>query len=79
MLHIQTDLNQETALKPAAHLDVTRSENNLYRLECAIDTLERLSDGLTDDPTTANALNGVHANLCEVYANFKAQLLPDMA
>lgn len=49
-------------------------EADLYEFECVIDTLEKISDGLPDDRTTTNALNGVHAALCKVHADFKARL-----
>ena len=45
----------------------TKAENSLYRFECAIDTLDKLSDALIDDPKTANAINGLHQTLCAVY------------
>ena len=50
-------------------------EADLYEFECIIDTLEKISDGLPEDRTTTNALNGVHGSLCKVYAEFKARLL----
>jgi len=50
-------------------------EANLYEFECVIDTVEKISDGLPEDRATTNALNGVHRNLCNVYAEFKARLV----
>ena len=50
-------------------------EADLYVFECIIDTLDKISDGLPEDRTTTNALNGVHSSLCKVHAEFKARLL----
>jgi len=50
-------------------------EANLYEFECVIDTVEKISDGLPEDRATTNALNGVHRNLCKVYAEFRARLV----
>lgn len=50
-------------------------EADLYEFECAIDILDKISDGLPEDRTTTNALNGVHAKLCKIYADFRARLL----
>ena len=50
-------------------------EADLYVFECIIDTLDKISDGLPEDRTTTNALNGVHNSLCKVHAEFKARLL----
>jgi len=51
------------------------AEALLYELECEIDTLDKISDGLPDDPITTNALNSLHAKLSNIHANFKAELL----
>lgn len=51
------------------------AEAQLYRFECAIDTLDKISDGLPDDPVTTNALNGLHECLSNIHAEFKAELL----
>ena len=53
-------------------------EAHLYEFECVIDTVEKISDGLPEDRTTTNALNGVHSSLSKVHAEFKARLLGDM-
>ena len=37
--------------------------------------LDKISDGLPDDPITANALIGLHGTLSNIYAEFKAKLL----
>lgn len=61
------------------HIEVPQSnwdaEALLYEFECEIDTLDKISDGLPDDIITTNALNGLHAKLSNIYANFKAELL----
>lgn len=76
----QTD-SEEQASSPRQNeeADITQSEQNLYRLECIIDTLDRLSDSMIDDPITANAIIAVHQSLCEIHHDFKQQLLPDIA
>ena len=51
------------------------AEALLYELECEIDTLDKISDGLPDDPITTNALNGLHAKLSNIHAEFTAKLL----
>lgn len=53
-------------------------EAHLYELECVIDTVDKISDGLPEDRTTTNALNGVHASLSKFHAEFKARLLSDI-
>lgn len=51
------------------------AEAHLYEFECAIDTLDKIADGLPEDRTTANALTGLHQKLCKLYAISKAALL----
>ena len=50
-------------------------ESNLELFGRALDTLDVISDGLVDDSRTANAIIGVHDNLSNIYAEFKARLL----
>jgi len=50
-------------------------ESNLYEFECALDTLDLISDGLPDDRRTTNALNGLHYTLSKIYADFKISLI----
>lgn len=51
------------------------AEARLHDFECAIDTLDKIRDGLPDDRATANALSAVYSSLCSVYADFKDRLL----
>ena len=51
------------------------AEARLYDLECAIDTLDKIRDGLPDDRTTANALGVVNDSLCKLYSELKERLL----
>lgn len=53
------------------------AESRLYDLECAIDTLDKVKDGLPEDRTTANALGLIHSSLCHTYAELKSWLLSD--
>jgi len=83
MLHLQkpetttkSRPNNESEHTPLAIPD--SCEDSLYEFECAIDLLDRLSDALIDDPTTANALNGLHGKFCEIYNDFKTRLIPEM-
>jgi len=39
------------------------AESDLYQFECALDTLDLISDGLPDDKRISNALNGLHGAL----------------
>ena len=50
-------------------------ESNLELFGRALDTLDVISDGLVDDSRTANAIIGVHDNLSNIHAEFKARLL----
>jgi len=50
-------------------------EAELYELECAIDMLDRISDGLPDDRVTTNALNGLYGMLSNVHTVLKKRLL----
>jgi len=51
------------------------AESDLYQFECALDTLDLISDGLPDDKRISNALNGLHDNLSKIHADFKAKLI----
>lgn len=53
------------------------AESRLHEFECAIDTLDKIRDGLPDDRATANALSAVYTNLCALYSDFKDRLLFD--
>jgi len=50
-------------------------ESRLYEFECALDTLDLISDGLPDDRKTSNALNGLHDILSKIHAEFKVNML----
>ena len=50
-------------------------ESDLEVFGRALDTLDVISDGLVDDSRTANAIIGVHDNLSNIHAEFKARLL----
>jgi len=58
----------------ASQLPNFDAEASLYELECVIDTLDKISDGLPDDRTTSNAIVGICAKLSNIYADFKARL-----
>lgn len=64
-----------TASSSEAQKPYWDAEDTLYQLECEIDTLDKISDGLPDDPITTNALNSLHAKLSNIYAKFKTELL----
>ena len=51
------------------------AETHLIEFGRALDTLDVISDGLPDDPRTANAIISVHDNLSNIHAEFKARLL----
>lgn len=51
------------------------AESDLYRFECALDTLDLISDSLPDDIRISNALNGLHSEFSKIHANFKTRLL----
>lgn len=62
----------------ASHLpNYFDAEASLFEFECMIDTLDKISDGLTEDRTTSNALIGVHTTLCKIYADFRTHLMED--
>ena len=50
-------------------------EATLYRFECAIDILDKISDGLPDDRITTNALNGLRDKLSNIHAEFGDRLM----
>ena len=50
-------------------------ESDLYQFECALDTLDLISDGLPDDIRISNALNGLHDKLSKIHADFKTRLM----
>ena len=50
-------------------------ESHLLDFERTIDMLDAISDGLTDDTRTANALIGVTDKLSNIHAEFKGKLL----
>jgi len=50
-------------------------ETCLYEFECALDTLDLISDGLPDDRKASNALNGLHHTFSKIHAEFKTKLL----
>jgi len=49
------------------------AESHLLDFERDLDILDLISDGLPDDPKTANALSRVHDNLSKIYSEFKIQ------
>ncbi len=51
------------------------AEVPLYRFECLIDIIEKIADGLPEDQTTQNALNGVQEQLCGLHKEFKGRLM----
>lgn len=53
-------------------------EAPLYRFECLIDIVEKISDGLPEDRTTPNALNSVHEQLCQIHGEFRGRLMLEL-
>ena len=51
------------------------AEVPLYQFECLIDTIEKIADGLPEDRTTQNALNGVHGQLSGLHKEFMDRLM----
>jgi len=51
------------------------AETPLYRFECIIDTVAKIADGVTDDPTTQNALNFVNEALEAMHRDFSDRLI----
>jgi len=51
------------------------AEAPLYRFECLIDTIAKIADGLPEDRTTQNALNGIHEALRALHTEFEQRLL----
>ncbi|WP_017931625.1 hypothetical protein [Robiginitomaculum antarcticum] len=50
------------------------AEAALYKFECALGILEKISDGLPEDKTTTHALNGLHSLMSNIYAEFTAEM-----
>ena len=53
------------------------AEAHFLEFEQVLDTLDLISDGLSDDPKVANAINAIHANLSEIYLSSRARLFTD--
>ena len=69
---LETQLKNSEIAEQSLQWDSETSLNDFVR---AIDMLDKISDGLPDDPITANALIGIHNNLSKIYAEFKDNLL----
>ena len=50
-------------------------EDSLNDFEQAIAMLDKISDGLPDDPITTRALNGLHDTLSNIHADFEANIV----
>jgi len=52
-------------------------ESSLSDFEQALAMLDKISDGLPDDPITTQALNGLHDVLSNIHAEFTTELMAD--
>lgn len=53
-------------------------EAMLNSFENNIAILDKISDGVFDDPITAQALCGLHASFCDLHAQLKARIFPNV-
>ena len=50
-------------------------QSRLFEMECAISTIDKLSDTFPDDRAATMALNGVCETLSNIHTEIKAELL----